>query len=251
MSAQAQESEAIFTWLWRGFLALLPAILIALIALDLTPAVDLPLSRLFYRPGEGFFLDHAWPVQLLYHGTRWLSAALAVGLLATLAWAAATAGAGGAPRKLLRNWALYAVLAMAVGPGLVTNTLLKDHWGRPRPEQVRQFGGSADFVPALWPTGSCGHNCSFVSGHAAAGFFLMTGAWVWPRRRRWWLGGGIAAGTLIGLARIAQGGHFFSDVLGAGIVVYLTDDWLYRWMLLRGWLPPPPKPQKKPAQKKA
>jgi lipid A 4'-phosphatase len=247
MSAQAQEPISVFTWLWRGFMSLLPGILIALIALDLSPAVDLPLSRLFYHPGEGFFLDQSWPAQLLYHGTVWLSATLALGLLGVLAWASLA----GAPRKALRNAAAYAVLALAIGPGLVANTLLKDHWGRPRPEQVRQFGGSSDFVPALWPTGSCGHNCSFVSGHAAAGFFLMTGAWIWPRRRWWWLGAGAAAGTLIGLGRIVQGGHFFRDVLGAGIVVYLTDDWLYRWMLARGWLPPPPPPAKKAPPKKA
>ena len=60
------------SWIWQRILQALPAVLIALIALDLTPAIDLRLSSLFYRLGDGFFLDHSWPVQLLYKGTPWL-----------------------------------------------------------------------------------------------------------------------------------------------------------------------------------
>ena len=246
MSAQAQPSVSLLSQTWSLFLKALPALLIALIALDLTPAVDLPLSRLFYRPGTGFFLDHNWLVQLLYLGTPWLMRVIAVGLLGTLAWVALTKPP---QARRIRNATVFALLALVIGPGLIANSVLKDHWGRPRPEQIAEFGGKSTFVPALWPSRQCQHNCSFVSGHAAAGFFLITGAWVWPKRRLAWRIGGIAAGTLIGLARIAQGGHFFSDVLGALIVVWFTNEVLYYWMLSQGWLEPPPK--KKPAPRKA
>ncbi len=232
--------------IWRRVLQAMPAVLIALIALDLTPALDLPLSRLFYRPGVGFFLDHNSLVQLLYQGTPWLMRVIAVTLLALLGWVIL---AKPPQARRIRNAAIFALLALIIGPGLIANSLFKDHWGRPRPEQIAEFGGKANFVPALWPSRQCEHNCSFVSGHAAAGFFLITGAWVWPRRRLAWRIGGIAAGSLIGLARIAQGGHFFSDVLGALIVVWFTNEVLYQWMLSRGWLEPPP--PKQPAPRKA
>lgn len=208
----------------------------ALAVLALSPWIDLPLTRLFYRPGQGFFLDPAWWAQLVYGGTRWMTGALIVAMLGTLIWAAATR------RARIRNLAAYALLAFAIGPGLIVNSLLKEHWGRPRPEQLAEFGGHAEFVPALWPVGSCRHNCSFVSGHAAAGFFLITGAWLWPHRRRTWRVAGIAAGSLIGLTRIAQGGHFLSDVFGALLMVWLTDELLYSWMRNRGWLEAPPQP---------
>ncbi len=244
MSAQAQPSTSLLSRIWQHILQALPAVLIALIALDLTPAVDLRLSRLFYRPGEGFFLDHNGLVQALYLGTPWLMRIIAVTLLALLGWVIL---AKPPQARRIRNAAIFALLALIVGPGLIANSLFKDHWGRPRPEQITEFGGKASFVPALWPSRQCDHNCSFVSGHAAAGFFLITGAWVWPRRRLAWRIVGITAGSLIGLARIAQGGHFFSDVLGALIVVWFTNELLYQWMLGRGWLEPPPQ---KPAPRK-
>jgi lipid A 4'-phosphatase len=202
----------------------------ALIGLLLSGMLDVPLSGLFYRPGEGFFLDRTWPVQLLYRVTPWLIGSVATALIAALAWGIL------AHARRVRLAAAYALLALILGPGLLVNGVLKEWWGRPRPEQIAAFGGTASFVPPLWPSRQCNHNCSFVSGHAAAGFYLITGAWIWPRRRRAWRIAGISAGGLIGQARIAQGGHFLSDVLGALIVVWLTDEVLYRWMLERGWL---------------
>ncbi|MFM9735641.1 phosphatase PAP2 family protein, partial [Streptomyces niveiscabiei] len=91
----------------------------------------------------------------------------------------------------------------------------KDHWGRPRPEHIADFGGSAHYVPPLLPSRQCDRNCSFPSGHAAAGFWLISGAWVWTGHRRRWLTGGLLFGAVIGLTRIAQGGHFLSDVLAS------------------------------------
>jgi lipid A 4'-phosphatase len=211
-------------WRWPA------AVAAALLALLLAGTVDLPLSSWFYHAGEGFFLDRTWPAQLLYHGTPWLMGSIATALLAALAWGAATSS------LRVRNAAAYALLALALGPGLLVNGVLKEYWGRPRPEQIARFGGSSSFVPPLQPSRQCQHNCSFVSGHAAAGFYLITGAWIWPRRRRTWLIAGIGAGGLIGLARIVQGGHFLSDVLGALIVVWFTDAALYGWMVRRGWL---------------
>jgi lipid A 4'-phosphatase len=129
-----------------------------------------------------------------------------------------------------RRAALYLLLVMIVGPGLLVNTVFKDHWGRARPSQVEEFNGSKKFTRAAIPTDQCEKNCSFVSGHASVGFFFLAFAFVWPRRRILWLVTGTSLGLGIGLVRILQGGHFFSDVIFCGLVVYLTARLLYALM---------------------
>jgi len=197
------------------------------------PAADLWLARALYVPGAGFVYGEDPPVQWIYHGVPWIVWALSLVLLTALVWAAA---AGGAEARTWRGRCAFAILALALGPGLLSHTLFKDRWGRPRPVQVREFGGAWDFVPAPLPGGACRHNCSFVSGHAAAGFYLITGAWLWPRRRRAWLLAGLGAGGIVGLARMAQGAHFLSDVLGSAVVVWGTNMALNAVFVRRGWL---------------
>src|SRR6202007_2501046 len=110
------------------------------------------------------------------------------------------------------------------GPGLVTNAILKDHWGRARPTQITEFGGTKAFTPALVPARQCERNCSFVAGHPALGFYLVSfGFLVPPPRRRVVEAIAIATGALFGAARIAQGGHFLSDVVFSGLVVYAVS----------------------------
>jgi len=129
-----------------------------------------------------------------------------------------------------RRIAVYLLLVMLVGPGLLVNTVFKDHWGRARPSQVTEFGGGKQFTRAAIPADQCPKNCSFPSGHASVGFYFLALAFVLPRRRALWLTIGTGLGLGIGLVRIIQGGHFLSDVLFAGIVVYLTARWLHALM---------------------
>ena len=68
-------------------------------------------------------------------------------------------------------------------------------------------------------SGSCKTNCSFVSGHAALGFWFIGFAWALGRRRYLWLGIGI--GAVVGLGRNIQGNHYLSDVVFAFWMVYL------------------------------
>ncbi len=88
-----------------------------------------------------------------------------------------------------------------------------------RAVQITEFGGSKHFTPALEPSTECDHNCSFVAGDPSLGFVLLAFAIVLKRRRSRAAGWSIAIGTLIGLMRIAQGGHFLSDVIFCGILV--------------------------------
>jgi lipid A 4'-phosphatase len=82
------------------------------------------------------------------------------------------------------------------------------------------FGGDRPFTPPAVLADACERNCSFVSGHAATAFSLIAVAWV--ARNRWWLLGGAALGALVGLGRMAQGGHFLSDIVFAFWVTYLV-----------------------------
>jgi lipid A 4'-phosphatase len=125
----------------------------------------------------------------------------------------------------------FLILSLALGPGLLVNEVFKAESGRARPGQVEQFGGEKSFTPVFQPADQCTRNCSFVSGHAAMGFYLIGLAWVRQDRRWLWLG--IAAGALVGAARILQGGHFLSDVLFGFWVVYGVNVLLARWLLGR------------------
>ncbi len=66
---------------------------------------------------------------------------------------------------------------LLIGPVLLVNVILKEHWGRPRPVQTDIFGGALHFVEAGSLAGKCVSNCSFVSGEAAsAGLAVLPAA---------------------------------------------------------------------------
>ena len=98
--------------------------------------------------------------------------------------------------------------------------ICKHCFGRPRPYEIIPFGGEFPFLEPF-RIGYPGRCASFVSGHAAMGFFLMTLYFVLKGRKRWAaLGGGVLYGLLMGTARILQGDHFLSDVLLCGGMIF-------------------------------
>lgn len=198
-------------WLWRG-LAICGLMLIVF------PGLDLTVSRQFFRPGEHnpnltFVMANTmfatWAHDIVQGGSRLLAVWLTAGLAYTVVRARPLLGLGS------RQW-LFLGLALAVGPGLVANLIFKETWDRARPAQIQQFGGTKHYTPPLVMADQCSHNCSFVSGDAAAAFYLHSFAYVAGRRRRLVFFGGVAAGIGVGLLRIAEGAHFLSDVLYAG-----------------------------------
>ncbi len=125
--------------------------------------------------------------------------------------------------KPWRDPGLFYALLLVVGPGILVNVVLKPHWNRPRPNATAPFGGPFEFLP-VWQRGADVGSYSFPCGHAAAGFFLMAPAFVVyrsrPRAAAAFLLLGIGAGCIIGVARMAAGCHFPSDVLWSGGIVY-------------------------------
>ena len=198
------------------------------------PRLDLVVSQAFWQEGSGFTWAQHPLVTFVYVAVPWVGRVLLVGLAA--AWLYGLAR----PAQVARRRRLQAALLLGTavfGLGLFIDIGLKDHWGRPRPRDTVEFGGPQAFQPALLPTGECRRNCSFVSGHAAFGFFVLTGGMLAaPHRRRRWLVAALVAGSAIGLGRIAQGGHYLSDIVFSFFAVWLSAHAVWMTMLaLQRW----------------
>ena len=195
------------------------------------PDIDLQVSKLFYDANTLSFPGKEWPwVKWIYIYTpeinKWISIGAAIFLL--FSWIRPNKG-----YNKLRRRCIAWLLMVIIGIGFIVDWVLKDHVGRPHPYQTVNFNGTDAFVPVLHYQPLCEENCSFVSGHAAGGFVWM--AWgMWSRRqtRRRWIWAGIGAGSLIGLTRMLQGGHFLSDVVFSGWFIWLTY-WLIRSVWIR------------------
>jgi membrane-associated phospholipid phosphatase len=129
---------------------------------------------------------------------------------------------------------VFLVTTLALGPGLLTNVILKDHWGRPRPIDVTQFDGDQHFVAWWDPRGDCPGNCSFVSGDVSGAFWTIAPAALVPLPWRGLAyGAALALGTGMAALRIMAGGHFFTDTVFAGVftflIIWVVHGLIYRW----------------------
>lgn len=195
------------------------------------PGIDLAVSGVFFRNGEFFLRQHPL-VLAVYQLAPWLSVPFAAAALIIhlVLWTTRRMTCFTWPRRVY----LFLALTMAFGPGLVVNGVFKDHFGRARPVEIQEFCGDKTFTPALFPADQCRKNCSFSCGHATLGFYFVALSLVLPGRSgiaAFWLA--FAAGWLIGLVRIAQGGHFVSDVLFSFIFVGMTARILHDVMFVR------------------
>ncbi|RPG82953.1 MAG: phosphatase PAP2 family protein [Coraliomargarita sp. TMED73] len=133
-------------------------------------------------------------------------------------------------RRLIftRRVAAYLFLLLALGNGLVTNGILKEYWGRPRPSQIIQFGGTEQFEPSLTQD-FVREGKSFPGGHATMGFYFLGVALLFTGRARiFWFLFALIFGGAISVARSSYGGHFLTDNVWAGIVMWLTSVFLFR-----------------------
>ena len=201
------------------------------VAFGIVPNLDLAVSGYFFDPAAKQFPLRDLPInRLIRDGAEWIMILLIAPAIAALVIRLAL------PRRpfpISGRAALFLVATLALGPGLLVNAVLKDHWPRPRPVAVVEFGGSDRFVPWWDPRGACARNCSFVSGEAATAFWtLAPAALVPPPWRALALGAATAYGIAIGGLRLAAGAHFFTDVVFAGVFTFLLI-WLAHRLLFR------------------
>ncbi len=211
--------------------------LAALIVLSLGTAIvfastrlDITTIRPFYHPE----LADPWPIgneplwSLFYDSAPWVT-----GSLALVGAVLLVAGIIREKARRLRLYGLFVLLCVIIGPGLIINVFLKDHWGRPRPRQIAEFGGRVEYRQPLVPSRSYGK--SFPCGHCSVGYLYAIGWWLWRRRSGRWaaisLAAGLAFGTLLGIGRMAGGAHFLSDAVWSALIAYAVAHVLYYYVL--------------------
>jgi lipid A 4'-phosphatase len=216
-------------WAWSLTVGVLAGIVFTMF-----PDVDLRASRHFLM-SDGVFA-----------GTRHDTAKLARYGLLGFFWVCVGVAIAGMLLTCLRanpwlnlqfaQW-MFVTICLAVGPGLVANTMLKDHWGRARPNQLIEFGGKSMFTLPLAPSDQCMRDCSFVSGEASSIFMpFYAGALVAPQLSAVLLATGTVAGLIAGGIRVSQGGHFVSDIVFAGVFMLLTALVLHELIFGAPWL---------------
>ncbi len=132
--------------------------------------------------------------------------------------------------KEWRSTLLYLALVMAVGAGLLVHAVFKDHWGRPRPRQTILFEGNQEYR-SFYSSNILNQpepSKSFPCGHASMGFYFFAVAMALrhhgyrKRAKRMFLFA-FALGTLLGVTRMAQGGHYLSDVIATAAIIWAVS----------------------------
>ncbi len=208
--------------------AALAAFLLLTAIFHFFPGIDLWASGFFVSQGHFVANDSAFLSSL-----RSLVTIVSVAVVAIALFLAIT-NATLRPETQIPNrvW-LFMCTAYLLGPGVLVNAVLKNNWGRARPQSVEEFGGPSLFTPPLAISDQCSRNCSFVSGEASSiiAISLMVVLVFCPglgRKGRLALMGVAVSAALLGsVLRIAKGRHFLSDVLFAADFMVLTTLYLF------------------------
>jgi len=130
--------------------------------------------------------------------------------------------------KLNTKMLTFILLVLLLAPGLLVNTVLKEYWGRARPHDVIEFGGTKHFTPPLIPSAQCSHNCSFVSGHTSmATFFVVFSFLLTGWRQKIGYGSALTFAVFVSLSRVLKGSHFPSDVMFSMLFTLMIGHLLY------------------------
>jgi lipid A 4'-phosphatase len=217
---------------WLPELIILVSLCIVAIVLFAATGLDIETMRPFYHP------DHKdpWSTKeqplwsLFYRSAPWVTASLAVTGMALF-----VLGVIRERSQRFRWYGLFVLLCVTIGPGLIINLVLKDHWGRPRPRQIVEFGGQYEYVQPFVPAAFNTPRKSFPCGHCSVGYLYSAGWWLLRRRRLRWaavsLAGGLTLGTLLGIGRMAAGAHFLSDAVWSALIAYSVAHGLYYYVL--------------------
>lgn len=145
--------------------------------------------------------------------------------------------------SIWQSHAFYITLTLLIGSLFIGHAIVKQFWKRPRPKQTICFGGPYPYCHPLsrfdeklttaTPLKKKNFR-SLPSGHATMGFYFFSLYFVGKRMQRRWimalgLGLALSLGIALSWARMAQGGHFFSDVFASALIMWLTALFLDRY----------------------
>lgn len=193
---------------------------------------DLRIAQLFFDQRSNRFLAETNPYVGMMREHGYVAIAICLAAIAGAIF----------PRLLRRpkmavsgRVVLFLVSTLALGPGLLVNAVFKEHWHRPRPLQVVEFGKDKVYVDWWNPGGTCERNCSFAAGEPASAAWTFAPAMLTPPP---WRAAAFAAASIftlvISFARMAAGGHFFSDVVFS-VLMTLTVILLMHRIIFRRW----------------
>jgi len=192
--------------------------------LTLGPSLDLFFSSLFYIGNNNFLLQSYYLITIFFRdfGIPLLLVYLLVAPALTKFFPINRLFFGYVfkLKEIIFIWFIT-----AFNLGLLVNILLKIFWGRARPGDILEFGGVDFFTPWFKISNACNSNCSFVSGDSSVGFSLIILYFITKNIYYTYIA--LISGFLIGLIRIAEGGHFLSDVLFSCILVILSSFTFY------------------------
>lgn len=131
-----------------GLIIALAVAVAAGLAFGLNPGLDVRIAQYFHDQTDSSRHAFAWrvypPLMLARNVAFWITTVLVAPAVAALVVELIL------PRRkmlIAGRAALFLVATLALGPGLLVNVALKDHWGRPRPIDIAQLGGTEHFVP--------------------------------------------------------------------------------------------------------
>ena len=227
--AEDQMPDAKFT---LGFLG--AGVLVAIITyivFSLFPTLDQEISRSFYSSESGFLMRHdefagGFRKLIIYSITIFYVVVLWCGLKSyneqQSIWG-----------LMWHKWAFLGFTALG-GAVMVVNVILKGNWGRARPKDVNEFGGSVEFTPFWQWANQCQDNCSFTSGEVAGvAVIAITIAFLFESRMRIvTLCIGVIMSALVGWLRVATGSHFTSDaIMSVSLMMIFTSLFYYVFFL--------------------
>lgn len=165
-------------------------------------------TRLFY--GE----TQLW-CKVIYYGVNIAT----ILIIASLVFAIGLYYKSNINKILIKRYLLITILTMSIAPGLIVNKAFKEHWGRARPYQVIRDG--SEFSLPWQPHFNRPADNSFPSGHASIGAFIGIPFLAARRKKLGFTLCGVGA-ILVGIVRWLQGGHYFTDICTAILIVWLT-----------------------------
>ncbi len=198
-------------------------LLVLVILVALTTSIDQQISDRFFDPsGQGWLVDHASSRLRLwfYDGPKALVILFGIGLIGV-----ALRPSLARPDWITQREAIFLLACLATVPAAIG--LIRNNSNVQCPITLQQYGGTqsnesghvklSGFLEPHRP-----HGC-WPSGHASAGFALLSLAWL-KRRRSSKLAFvllGMTAGLAMGTYQVARGSHFASHVLITGLVAVM------------------------------